>query len=272
MPVNKMKGYFEIDKKKFLKKLAIISEKFYDELDRHITEPDDDSIHDIRVSIRRLESAYNILPKDVRKQEEIKKYMKQIKALFKSNAKIRDFDIISASMESRHPDKTADLILSLKNSKREQLKNANRLASEIFRLHIPKISKFNIKKSRLNKRYLKVLDETLLSIQKNMIIALDDEKRIDELHALRKDFKKLRYSLELASCKKTTSRILENLKNFQDILGEIHDSDIIIEYLRSATQNSKYSDIIKTEIVERSKKYRTFVSTMKKSSGTILEL
>ncbi len=238
--MNKMKSSLELGKRVFLKKLAKVSNMLYQELAKYIASPSDENIHDIRVSIRRLETAYRILPKDVRKQEKIKEYVKQVKALFKLNAKIRDFDIICASMESRYPDKTLDLVLSLKNSRREKLKTANRLALKVSRLHIPKIPKSSLKKSKLEKRYLSVLDEIMLNIQKNMIIVLEDEVKVDELHILRKDFKKLRYSLELASNKKTTRDILEDLKNIQDMLGDIHDSDIIIDHLRNTIQNSIY--------------------------------
>jgi len=72
-----MKRHLELDKKVFLKKFKKISENFYQKLHDYTSNPNDENIHDIRVSIRRLESAYQILPKDVRKQEEIKEYVKQ---------------------------------------------------------------------------------------------------------------------------------------------------------------------------------------------------
>ncbi|MHB8601987.1 MAG: CHAD domain-containing protein [Nitrosotalea sp.] len=264
-----MKKPLELDKKVFLKKFEKISENFYQKLCDYIANPHDDNIHDIRVSIRRLESAYQILPKNARKQERVRKYVKQTKRLFKINAKIRDFDIIGTNMTSRYQNRTQDLVLTLKNSRAEQLKNANKLALAISRVCIPKITKSSIKKSKLKKRYLKVLDGTMLNIQKNTIIALGDERKINELHTLRKDFKKLRYSLELASYKRTTQNILKNLKNIQDVLGEIHDIDIIIDHLRSIEQGSKYSDIITTEVMHRNKKYNAFVSAFKKDPKAI---
>ena len=122
-----------------------------------------------------------------------------------------------------------------------------------------------IKKSKLNKRYFKILGKIELNIQKNTIIALGDEKKIEELHMLRKDFKKLRYSFELASSKGKIVQILKNLKEIQDMLGDIHDSDIIIDNLRSIEQNSKYLGIIESEVLERRKKYNSFVDAFKKT-------
>ncbi len=266
-----MKNSLKFSRKIFLKKLEKISNNFYHELDRYIANPNDESIHDIRVSIRRLESAYRILPKEIREQKKNKYYLKNIKTLFKSNAAIRDYDIICANLESKYRSETEDLVSSLKVLRNKQLENAKQLALETSDLLIPEISRSILKKSKLKDRYSKIIDETILDIQKNTIIVLSDEKKIDELHALRKDFKKLRYSLELASNKKTT-KILENLKNIQDMLGEIHDSDIFIDYFKNTKQDSRYSNIIKDEIRERSKKYTKFVSAMKKSKNITFEL
>jgi CHAD domain-containing protein len=267
-----MKNSFKLNKKIFRKKFTKILDDFNEELYEYITTPNDGNIHDIRVSIRRLESAYRILPKDVREKQKIKDYVKKTKTLFKMNAIIRDYDIICNIIESKYADSALELIPYLKDARTQQLKSANEHALEISDLCTPKISKSSLKKAKLEKRYLRVLDEIILDIQKNIIISLEDEKKIDELHALRKNFKKLRYSLEIATNKEVTTNILSNLKSIQDILGEIHDKDIIIDYLQNKIQDSRYSDIVKIESVERNKKYHAFVAVMKKSKDISFEL
>ncbi len=259
-----MKKLLVINKKTFLKKFKRILNNFNQELDKYITNPNDENIHDIRVSIRRLETSHRILPKSAQKQKKMINYMKQTKDLFKMNTRIRDFDIICANMESKHPDKTQNLVQSLKDSRIEHVRNANKLALKISHSSIPKILKSALRESKLEKKYRAVLDDIVLNIQKNTIIALRDEKKIDELHMLRKDFKKLRYSLEISSDKKPIVEILENLKKIQDMLGEIHDSDMIIEYLKSIGQSSTYSDIISAEVLERNKKYNAFITFFRK--------
>ncbi len=259
-----MKKSLNINKNVFLKKFKKISDNFCQKLEKYIEDSNDDNIHDIRVSIRRLETAYKILPKNIRKQKKMKNYLKQAKKLFKMNAKIRDFDIICANMESRYQDKTQSLVESMRDSRVGHIKNANKLAIKISQIPNPKILKSSLEESKLEKKYLKVLDNIMLDIQKNTIISLRDEKKIDELHMLRKDFKKLRYSLELVSDKKTILETLANLKNIQDMLGEIHDKDIAIDYLKNIEQNSRYSDIISSEVLERTKKYNEFVAFFRK--------
>jgi CHAD domain-containing protein len=255
-----MKKSSDIDKRFFLKKFEKIQDNFSQILKNYIKNSNDENIHDIRITIRRLETAHRILPKNIRKKEKITNYIKQAKKLFKLNAEIRDYDIICAKMASKYKDQTYDLVSTTKKSRIKKLRIANQIALEIFHTDIPKISGNIIKKSKLYGRYFEVLDKIELDIQKNTIIALGDEKKIDELHLLRKDFKKLRYSLELSSNRGKTIQILKNLKEIQDLLGDIHDSDIIIEYLRNLDQNSKYLGIIESEVLERSKKYHAFVT------------
>ena len=261
--MNKMKS-LDISKKTFLKKFEKIEDNFCQILQNYLKNPNDENIHDIRVTIRRLETTYRIFPKNIRKKEKLTNYVKQAKVLFKLNAKIRDYDIICKKMESTYKDQTYDLVSTIKKSRIEKLNISNRIALEIFQEDTPKISNNIIKKSKLHKRYFDVLNKIELNIQKNTISALGDEKKIEELHMLRKDFKKLRYSLELSSNKGKTIQALKNLKEIQDMLGDIHDSDIIIEHFRSLEQNSKYSHIIESEVLERSKKYHAFVTAFNK--------
>lgn len=269
--MKEMEESFELDKAVFFKKLEKRIENFCNKLNDYLKEPNDKNIHDIRVSIRRLEVAFRILPRAARKKESIQNYTKQAKALFKLNAEIRDFDIICAKLESNYQQDAVDLVRLLKERREGRLKIANRLASKISNVQPPKIAQNTIKKRKLNKRYRKILDEIELNIQKNSVIALMDEKKVEELHMLRKELKKLRYSLELYA-KKEELDLLKNLKNIQDILGEIHDSDIIIDYLESLKQHSKLSHIINSEIVERSKKYQMFVSTFKETKSKLKRL
>ncbi len=112
-----MEKNLELGKKVFLKKFEKIVENFCQKLHDYTSNPNDENIHDIRVSIRRLESAYQILPKNVRKQERVREYVKYAKKLFKINAEIRDSDIICANMELHHSNKTQDLVSALKSSR-----------------------------------------------------------------------------------------------------------------------------------------------------------
>jgi len=262
----------ELKKKSFLKKFEEITENFCHKTDAYVSEPSDENIHDIRVAIRRLESAHRIFPKTVKTRTGIRNYVKNAKMLFKLNAEIRDFDIICARLETKYQNKTHDLVEALKNQRKGRLEEANKIALKLSNLRPPKISETILKESKFKRRYKKIINEIVLNIQKNFIISLRDERKIEELHMLRKDFKKLRYSLELASNTKTTSFLVKSLKSIQNILGEIHDSDIIIEYLKNVEQNSEFLDIVESEVLERRKKYRAFIAFFKRRKSVLRNL
>ena len=137
--MNKINESLDFDRESFVGKFKKIQEKFYQQLQDYIKKPSDENIHDIRVAIRRLETAYKILPKNLRKKGKNTNYVKQVKTLFKLNAKIRDYDIICAKMESKYKDQTYDLVVSLKKSRIEKLHSANEIALKILHASTPKI-------------------------------------------------------------------------------------------------------------------------------------
>ncbi|HEY8110431.1 MAG TPA: CHAD domain-containing protein, partial [Candidatus Nitrosotenuis sp.] len=87
-------------------------------------------------------------------------------------------------------------------------------------------------------------------------------KFVEELHRLRKEYKKLRYILELTEDPES-SNFIKNLKQLQDILGSIHDSDITIDFLKKLPSKYKIGEIIKKENDSRTQVYQKFVELHK---------
>ena len=92
-----------------------------------------------------------------------------------------------------------------------------------------------------------------------------DKNKIKKLHELRKDCKKLRYLLELISDQdKDIEKTVKQLDDIQDILGEIHDCDATIMFLRQ--QKKQYPGVknfINNESTIRNNKYEQFVNQYK---------
>jgi CHAD domain-containing protein len=77
-------------------------ENFKNILNLYLKNPNDKNIHDLRKSIRRLDSAYYSLPKKFRKNKPIKNYVNHSKDLFKSNSQVRDYDIFLEKINSHN--------------------------------------------------------------------------------------------------------------------------------------------------------------------------
>lgn len=257
-----MPALVQIKKKLFAKKFEKILRRFKKILEQYLEEPSEKNIHDIRIAIRRLESAYRILPKKLRKKKGNQDYMEEAKKLFKVNTQIRDFDIICENFERQGSSKYLELVNYLKNRREDELKTAHQLALKAKGLPLLKLKNKDIDQSKLNKRFQKIVSDLTTQIQENIPIVIDDDKKIEELHKLRKDFKKLRYSIELSSDTTRPLKSIKNLKKIQDLLGEIHDCDIMLDYLREIKGPNELSEVIRTEILTRREKFQQFVELM----------
>jgi CHAD domain-containing protein len=254
-----MSTLIQLQRKILLEKFKSIMEKLSERLADYIEESNEENIHDIRTVVRRLESAQRILPKKVRKKQDIQDYVKKAKTLFKVNTQIRDLDIICKKLESHGTSTYLELVNYLKNRRKNQLNVAHHLALKLKTMPLPKLKGKEVKESKLNKRFQKIVIKLTTEIKQNIPIVINDDRKIEELHKLRKDFKKLRYSIELASDNDTSLELVKSLKKNQDLLGEIHDCDIMLDYLRDVKGPNELSEVIRDEILERQEKYQQFV-------------
>lgn len=248
----------ELQKEPLAKKFKKITKNLIKTLEKYIKEPTEENIHDIRIAIRRLESVHRILPKKIRKKEDIQSYVDESRKLFKINTQIRDFDIISEKLK-KQGSKYEELVEDLKNKREVELYSAHSLALKLMNTTAPRLRAKDLSSSKLNNRFQKIVNQLTREINQNIPIVISDEKKIEELHKLRKDFKKLRYSIELISNKIAPLKSVKSLKKIQDLLGEIHDCDIMLDYLRDIKGPNELSDVIRDEILIRREKYQQFV-------------
>jgi CHAD domain-containing protein len=250
-------------------------------LDKYLENPTADNIHHMRTSLRRLQATYQSSSKKIRKKKKIKEFVSIGKRLFKINSNIRDIDIILEKLasEGKMPEQQLEYYeKSLVHDRENQLEEARTIALELRELVVPSIYDKNKidKKFEKNtiKRLAKIFRKLKNKIEKRTLIVIGDDSRITELHELRKDSKKLRYLIELVTSKGNISdnakalmdnnnhKTLEHLEKIQGMLGNIHDYDIAIDYLRQhPTSNiplitSTMANIMKTRKV----KFNEFVN------------
>ena len=240
--------------------------KFYQNLQRadrrlrvYLEDPEDeDNIHDIRVSIHRLDATFSLLPKQVRRRYRARN--EKYKEFLKASSKARDCDIIAGRLSALGELDATDL----QKKKNKELAKAKRLARPLEKLPPVKLDG-----ALEDRRVAKVVRRQAERIRKTMPLVLSDSRRIDELHRLRKDFRKLRYILEVVPAgdkkwyKKQAVRVAGRsfkLEEVQALLGLIHDSDVTVEYLRSRGSRQ----LLAWETANRMQLYKRFVRYMKK--------
>ena len=183
-------------------------------LDDYIKDPNEENIHDIRTAIRRLEASYSASPKQIRKKR-IKEYVIISKRLFKLNSEIRDFDIILEKLnkEGQMAEQQLEILSkSLKRHKNTKLDKALSIAIELRNLNAPHLNNDNnlhdrcIMQQKLNKRHHKIVGKFVCRMEKNFPIVINNSEKIEELHEIRKDSKKLRYLLELVLSNKDKNK------------------------------------------------------------------
>jgi len=255
-----------ISSKPFITKLQENLQRVDKRVNDYIADSNEGNIHNIRTSIRRADASFRSLPKKVRKRNKVSNYIKLCKQLFKINSKIRDYDIIYEKLRnySSQPIYT-ELTELLKRRREAELRKAIDKALSLRKINPPKIDDKNISKGKLNRRFNKIISRFSDKIELNFPVVLTNADRTRQLHEMRKDCKKLRYLLELLSYQnnKEAERTITELERIQEMLGSIHDDDIMITYLRRSRHSKEISHILDDVIAERARRYDEFIEFCK---------
>jgi CHAD domain-containing protein len=259
---NRLSNFLEV---KFLQN----SKRLDKRIKIYLADPSNEKhIHDVRTSLRRLDTFYSLLPKKLRKRN--RKVIEKCKSFFRANSKIRDLDIIrnKIAVLAKETQDASKLDLQLQRRRKTELRQALRLAKALG-----KISSLTIKgisSSKIEKRMNKIIERLTIRIHEMLPLVLSDNTKKEELHSLRKNCKKLRYVFEVLpeSHIKTYGKKLDStiggkdLKEIQEKLGLIHDSDITMDYLQNSRQGLA-KQLVNKETAERNNLYIEFVKYMK---------
>jgi CHAD domain-containing protein len=214
-------------------------------LDAYIENPEDPKrVHDIRTSLRRLDTLFPLLSKKNRKAN--KKRISEYRDFFKTTSQLRDYDIIMARLGALSP-RSKVLTGVLRERKDSELKAVVKKARKLRKEG--KISIQSLTSQEIEARLDKVLGRLADKIRINLAVALADSNNVEQLHTLRKNFKKIRYILEALDSRaakkyqkmlRTGARVALSppvLEELQDMLGDLHDSDITLEFLESSNSS-----------------------------------
>lgn len=255
-----------ISPKEFITKMHDNMQRLDKRINNYIIDPNVDNIHDVRTSIRRVDASFKSLPKKIRKRDKMYDYITTGKQLFKINSTIRDCDIIYEELERHASDSVlySKLTSSLKRKKDAKIKKAKKIALSLNKMSVPRIDEGEICQKKLQQRFNKVVTKIIQRIELSFPIVITNSNKIEELHEMRKNCKKLRYMLEiLPDDKKEIPSTIIELEKLQDMLGSIHDNDIVIAYLKGTRVPKADQFILKNEFLERNHKYEEFVQFCK---------
>jgi CHAD domain-containing protein len=236
-----------------------------DKVKAYLKEPSQDNVHDLRVSIRRLLTTASILPKKIRGQKQSQKRLESYERLFKLNAKVRDLDIVLSKLPPHEDDPAYAKVMKRLNKDRESsLKKAQRFASSIKDKKNRSVATDDLPGSAIQKRFKKTANSLSKSLRKHLSIVVKDPKNTAELHKLREDSRRLRFTLEMDDTPET-SKLLPVLETWQEVLGKIRDSDIFIERLEHEKDSSKLREVLNQEKSNRNDNYERFLEIAKES-------
>lgn len=290
--------YIHFDVNTFADNCTQNIKRVYTKLDKYLENPIEDNIHHMRTSLRRLEATYQSSPKQIRKKKKIKEFAKTGKRLFKINSNIRDIDIILEKLakEGKMPEHQLEYYENpLVQDRENQLEEARTIALDLRGIVVPSLYDKNKTDKNFEensiKRLAKISRKLKNKIETKTPIVIGDDSKITELHELRKDSKKLRYLIELLTNKENNDtskgninddtnilidnnnhKILEHLEKIQGMLGDIHDYDIALDYLRQhqASNNPPITSTITNIMKVRKAKFNDFVNYGKSTSTLVV--
>jgi len=280
--------YIHFDVNTYIDNCTQNIKRVYTKLEKYLENPTEDNIHHMRTSLRRLEATYQSSPKQIRKKKKFKEFASVGKRLFRINSNIRDIDIILEKLAKEgkmHEQQLEHYENPLVQEKENQLEEARTIALDLRRIVVPSLYDKNKTDKNFEgnsmKRLAKISRKLKNKIETRIPIVIGDDSKITELHELRKDSKKLRYLIELVINKEENDtskrninddmdvlidnnyqKILEHLEKIQGMLGDIHDYDIALNYLRQhkASNNPLITSTITNIMKVRKVKFDDFVN------------
>ena len=255
--------------KVFVKNLDAATKNLNLRLESFRETPNVKNVHDIRTSIRRVEAALKLLPKNLQKKSKVTKYLIQAKSLFRATSKIRDIDIIGDTLLKFDPiPKVRDLLARNQKKRARILPNAMGLASALSKITPPHFASTEISRSRLAKRRKKV--EKQFEDQLNLLVdKMVSNPTPDQLHKFRKKCKMLRYTLEFNS--KDNKRIGKILVEIQRSLGTVTDSYTTIRSVSGSLTGGTARPIIDELNATKDAGYHSFLQVLTRKLKPLLQ-
>lgn len=211
------------------------------------TSEDIEVIHNMRVSLRRLWAAMTSFSHYFN-QKKFFRLSQKTRTLARKLGQVRDLDVLIELLEkhSKHLEEKSSTTLTISylvsQWQSERLKYRSKLFKYLEKLankeferkfltFFDSITQNKYKESKKTKNEKKIFLDTLKNFYRH---APKENFSSERLHQLRIAAKKLRYSLEFYEIcfNQPLTSYLKTLKEIQELLGDLHDCDVMVELLK----------------------------------------
>lgn len=235
---------------KYVKDEVTKINKLYHKLEKY---DDIETLHQYRVKLRKIQAFTKIYSKKIDEKNFIT-LSKLIKTIIKPTSKLRDLDVflsdislMTCSLQTinslhniirQERNKALKKFLHIKNSHdyKKNLKQLQALVDDCKIIIDQKASAKIVKKldTKMNKEFYQI----------------DMNSSLEDLHAIRKKFKTLRYGIDIHNkCFKSNIKLssqLHDLKTLQDLFGAIQDNNIRLKFVtkvKNRLKEEEYSEL-----------------------------
>jgi CHAD domain-containing protein len=213
----------------------------------------------LRRATKRLRTSYSVLPKKVRRETRIKRYVSASRKLSRAVGRVRDVDTVAAwTMQLPDGKDQRSFISDLERLRASSLRVALLKAKKLTNEKTPSLDLRDLDEIDDRKRAEKVKGRLERRVDKEFEEFLTTQEVV-VMHALRKDSRRLRHLLELTHNGVATP-LMGRLRSIQDDLGAIRDHDLVIDYLRSRVKLTSTRALIREEIAKRHARLEDFVT------------
>jgi CHAD domain-containing protein len=243
----------------FLREYESIAKDVKDGVREYLGDPNEDNAHELRGSLRRLDAALRVLPKRARREaRSMEDYDNRARKLLRLTSPIRDVDMLARRLTPQSSDPSvASITRKVKSQRQKHVANSMKAAWKLFETKPPKLDSRMI--LGLDAHARKVIADLDDKLAKDLTKVLASESRVGELHSLRKRCKRLRYMIELLPPTPGREQRAKLLRSWQDSLGAIRDSDVLIARLGRKDSSPVARQMIQEERLKRHARYLTFV-------------
>ncbi len=253
---------------RFLREYDSSAKDVKDALREYLGDPNEGNAHELRSSLRGLDAVLRVLLKRARREaRSLEDYEDRCRKLLRLTSPIRDIDMLTRKVMPQSSDPLiAGIAKKLKTQRQKRVASSMKAAWKLFEMKTPKLDSKMI--LGLDSQARRVVADLEAKVAKDLAETLASERRVGELHSLRKRCKRLRYTLELMPPAPGRQERAKLLRSWQDSLGAIRDSDVLIERLARKDSSPVARKMLRAERLQRHARYLRFVRTCRGRPGT----